>query len=1735
MKREEAEGQNLPDPDPSRPSSWLGTPPWMLLPPTASGIHSPLRTRPALLPLGKLAWEDFERLCLRLLELEAKPIHAAPYGERGQAQAGIDIYARGTSPPGTMPPARQYVCLQARRVRRVSEASLDKAVDRFLMGEWAPVSRVFIYATSASTKSTSLVPKIESLTAQLTEQSVEFMVWNRDEISNRLRGHPELVDDFFGREWVREFCGDDVAERLGARLDAQAVAELRRELGLLYQAAFAVADPGFIALDAKSLKPLPLPQRFVTPDLVSTTAQAASSPHGLEDLRPPADRDRDLLAPFREAAARNTAEMGEDSWLVRQPARTVHSLGNTHPTERRPADEWIGTGPLQVVVGEPGAGKSTLLRYLVLDLLSDQPTWQAATERWGQHLPVWLPFHFFTQRVAGRTGEEASVERALQAWLAQRSASRLWPVVQKALIDKRLLLVVDGLDEWVSDDAGRAAFAELRIFADSRSVPVVASTRPFGFSRLALDASWAYARIAPLTVDQQRQLALNFLRAVAGAEDNSSAGSIASALDDFISQVHGASDIRALSGTPLFLLLLLGLHLSSFTKLPTGRFQAYDRAIQLLIADHPAQRRTAAAVTESGKRLSDHEMRRVLARVAFASQERGDISVLAESRLRRDFIDALQDADDLAMTPADAAETAGRLLTIAEGELGILVREGPREVGFLHRVFQEQLAAEYIASRLSPSETRELFARRVGDPQWREVLLATMWSIRRPQELRELAGLIERNISETPAGLHVREALAEVLFEPYGLPANDIQQKAPHIVEVIETHSYGPHRVRLLDTLLKGLGGAATDAIVEECLRRWAVLVEEPTPELVDAIAEVSVVTGGPSPICKLLVRALRYPNASIAYSAAVAIARRCSSDGPGREDERDILRDELLRVLSEMPSGLAGATALTALALEWRDDLKVAELLRDARGHGDSQVRLVAISHAVGALRSVLSNASPAPTHDLEPLSSDERDWLVGHLQDRTYNDVHWGLLVASVSQAVSDEPQLLGDMVASLNSTGWEASNRFDNSDLLWSVLLSILPDDPRVVDLVCSQLSSDEHAPLILRMTMGDHLLLGRAYPPDSPSNARVAGAIEERLQEFPRTSFPRELVGLTAVDRGPRMKGLLLDGVEAGAWPHWAAAALVTYFEDDPQASAALRSALFGDPVRASMVANAAPGVLGPTEVIPCLLAILRSLSESGHPRAGRYDIVALALIQACQEQGLAPGPELDSIAAEALPLMPATPDDFQGDPRHRLAATLYPSSAAEALLCEIGEAKDRHLAPRIRALRNDPERLAPLLKDVSSTLCSVPPYLRGRICEALADGAGTPELTMELTRRWSDEVSEPNATIASLAYHRALVRARAKGDIDESQWKQALRYLEEQASLRGMDHDASVRGAWAGACVLGEWTVLKGPRGSRVEVSGIVHGPDRPLLLQLASHWEDLRAEFGDELLERLSGHWRDRREEVWSALALVADQSSPLQLELEDALASDAALLNLDGVLAWFVTRSGSQGDAVADALVSRLHSGDNRESLASILIENPEGIGLDRSELMGRLEGALSPRLYSGDPALQALASLCPQHALVLDAWTELRDSNRFHSLGEVRSYYAVAYAAADTGKVLDMLDRHLSRLEQTDSSFRTDAFARYVTSRLRRDPNAADLVREEVLKVATPDPRAATLISLLADAVGLNERLLREVERRIVAQGDVDLAPVARDYAVAGAPSVPVRTIFMRAVDGAADIDPP
>ena len=1205
----------------------------------------------------------------------------------------------------------------------------------------------------------------------------------------------------------------------------------------------------------------------------------------------------------------------------------------------------------------------------------------------------------------------------------------------------------------------------------------------------------------------------------------------------FLSQIRASPDLGAVSRYPLFLVLLVGLHLSSNDTLPAGRFEVYERAVRLLVADHRAQRRTAAAVTVSPQGLTDYQLRSVLARIAFESQTRGDIGALSETALRKDFLEALCDPDVLAMDAAQAATAADQLVAVAEGELGILVRKGPSELGFLHRMLQDQLAAEHIADQCTFDEALEVFANRIGDPQWSHVLLAAMSRFRRPTELRQLLQVILERVDDTPAGLRAREFVAELIFGPYNLPVTDIQQLAPAIIEAIETHPYGPHRARLLDSALNGLGGATTGDIVGKCLERWTLLTQEPSRELVRAVAQIPPAEGISQTICKLLLRALRYPNTDVAYAAGRAIAGRCSNDGIGSDIERSRLRDGLLQTLSDFPSGLAAAAALIPLALEWRDDPRVITIMNEARSHADESVRIVALSDTLGVLHPMFSATPTTSTRIVQPLSDDERGWLLEHLRSFTDPDINFGLLVASLSEVAQSQDSIRDHLIEGLPG-GSEYHHEWRNVELSWRVALDAFADNSRVVDLLCNDLRSEEFSHLLLYS--GYNLrLLGSRFSPESPQNARVATAIEDRIDSG-ETILNYCLYELAAVDRGPNMKKALLAELSESPFPHWAATALAEYFSEDSDAHTALHAALMGDPVRASKIANIATKVLAPREAVERLLAILRDLKESAASGSARHDILTAALVEAIREQELELGPELESIAEEALALMPTADESPRGDLRYDLADGLYPSEASRRMLETLRDVHGRPLVPYLRVHRDDPQQISSVLAEAATILDSLPAHLRSRVCQSLSDRAMAPELILRLTGRWADEVSEPNKSIASLAHHRSLLQAREEGHVTDDEWNSALTHLGEQSSCYGPDHQARRRGAWVGICVCGDWTTVK----DRVETLGEAHpvgvsvadllsGPDGVLLQQLASRWEDLRSEFGGTLLPRLSGiRSQQPNDDLWDSLALVAHRNAILQQELDNAIATNPELLKSNGVLLWFATRGGATAETLADTLVAQLQiEREYGKNIAGALLSEPERIGLSRQELQGRLEDAVDN--HSNNAALETLAVLFPEHPLVHDAfqeYSEILSDGRSHREIPLQTYLAVVSAAASTSEFLDRLEPYFERLETTLRWHDDDGLSRHISHRLLRDDAAAAAVRNVVMDMETPGPRAALLVSLLAHAVGIDTELLNAVARRLDSQHDIALASVVRDPTVSA--TLPVRTILTRVADVAWDV---
>src|SRR4051812_19995137 len=98
--------------------------------PPDSDVEPPVDTAEQELPFKKLRWQDFEKLCVRLIRLEGTPEHAQRFGTEGQAQSGIDIYSR-------LPDGR-YVVYQCKKYETLWPSDIKNAVEKFLEQDEQP-------------------------------------------------------------------------------------------------------------------------------------------------------------------------------------------------------------------------------------------------------------------------------------------------------------------------------------------------------------------------------------------------------------------------------------------------------------------------------------------------------------------------------------------------------------------------------------------------------------------------------------------------------------------------------------------------------------------------------------------------------------------------------------------------------------------------------------------------------------------------------------------------------------------------------------------------------------------------------------------------------------------------------------------------------------------------------------------------------------------------------------------------------------------------------------------------------------------------------------------------------------------------------------------------------------------------------------------------------------------------------------------------------------------------------------------------------------------------------------------------------------------------------------------------------------------------------------------------------------------------------------------------------------
>ncbi|MET7944169.1 NACHT domain-containing protein [Streptomyces sp. NPDC005302] len=1612
----------------------------------------PIDTRAQVLPVGDLEWPDAERLFLRLLHTVRPVQYAKLFGVPGQAQGGIDAYARlpldlahGESG------GRDYITLQSRRIRTLTAAKIEKAVDDLLAGEWADKTTRFHFATSFDLQDTKLDTALRDQTDRLAELKITFVPWGVQEVSSLLKDQPRIVDDFFGRPWVERFCGADAAQGLAHNLPQQDSRQLRAELRELYHAVFSAQGGAHPVDDAES------DGTFVVLDV--DPGRQRPDRFDAEQPEPAADDQRPAQDPG-DAHTHIASRLGGSRQSFRSAHQLVGRSNQAGPATGAlmSADEWLAGGKYRLLIGRPGAGKSSLLRFIGADLLSAQPQSVTLQREHGMDLPVWLPFGFLCRHLQAST--ENSLVSASEAWLRSQSAAHLWPLVERALQDDRLLLLIDGIDEWSDVSAAERALGTLEAFLGRTAASAILSTRPYAVDRLNWRRPWAQAEITPLTDQQRRTIASAVLRPGAPPLDAAASPLMWSGgIETFLAQLETIPELAELSRSPLFLTLLAATWQGE--PLPRQRFKIYARLVELLVEKHPQMRQRASHA--HGAVLTGAEAITLFAAVAYRLRVKDPAGTVTKAEMRTLVVESMTDDQVLGYPQPEARRVADAVLAMAEDEFGLIVSHGAGSYGFLHRVVLDHLAGQYLATR--PAEEQKTAVQRtVQDPAWRDVLLALLTAQISSHTTQPLLAAALDTGTQRWADIDGYELLAEALAAGARLSPRAQSVYINELVERVETHPSLRHRANLITALTGMLASHATRTSLLPVMKRW---LTAPRPDPSPTMWTLRDLDIDDDRAAEYLLWGMRHPDEHVKINAAAAIARRFGG--------QPHMLKQLIMFTETGPSSATQAAALLALGQGWPDTPETAQLVDWARRQPSKPLRLVALQ----ALQRT------TPSGDVTLYRQEERDWLLSLLHREDFRSGPWPT-ADLVNIAATADTQAADFALKTLTTNGRNGGDR----SLAWMLACHTFADDNRFKTWVAEQLSAPEDNALILYDTS--------MIPQQWRDDPDFAQALRPYTDNELGGVMPYRGAALVTALPPAEAQALLLRNLD-GHRPYAAARTLIGQYGDHEHVRTALTRRLRGDFDQAAPMAGVAVDVLGPQEGFAVLVSLLRQ-PTTDH-RSEKHVVVAEALAEAwktlertasehhaeaeaAREVLAAYDPaELAALctAVSPHPLMwhvPAVISAWPDQPAvqdfaDRLIHDTRPivSGIADTIPVAILRAySNRTDVPSRRIL----DKTLTLLKHIG-------PELREVLAFELAHSAISVAELVDVMTEWKNEPDAAIRRTAVIGLTQVIKRhQQAHNDLAGSAaWTAQMQWLRgeirDELCAYGPELEERRQLAWISMLMLGDLTLMDGitetigrPDPPSVTLD-VLYGRDVDQILVdlVAENWEQLRSYFGDQVFERLSGRTGDRtvskqRRHVMSALATVASRYPAIAELLRDEADNDAALRQDERFLSW--AKEENRGDeGVLRAVVAKLDRTHHREShgLDSLLDRDSWNVS---DELFKAIltEDTISARpgfAQEGD-GLATYTQLFPSDPLAAAAFHDL--ATWFTTGREPReprergSILAIAFGAAPPRDLPALAIRAHTRFRLDAFDWILPMFTKPLMRRLRTDPDAIEAFRD-------------------------------------------------------------------------------
>jgi hypothetical protein len=396
--------------------------------------------------------------------------------------------------------------------------------------------------------------------------------------------------------------------------------------------------------------------------------------------------------------------------------------------------------------GDAGSGKSTLLRWLSVN--SARRSLDGELRQFNGHVPILLPLRRFADRDLPAAHEFLN---EIGKHLVGEMPSG-W--VNRVLRSGRAFILIDGVDELPENRREEAKEWLEELLDTYPAVRYIVTSRPAAAEeRWLVHQDFTSVDMLPMSrldienfVKHWHDAARSCLPAETTEED---IDELTKYEDELVRAIRGQRQLRKLASNPLLCALLCTLSRDRRMQLPQGRMELYSAALEMLLVRRDVERRIKHSDAPS---LTLNQKKRILGHFAYW---------LLRNQLTDTTEDQAIDQVALALESMPSVNSSGHdVYKYLMVRSGLLRRPVEGRVDFIHRTFQEYLAAATIVSL---NDIGALVKNAHVD-QWQEVV-AMAFGHARPEECSDILNQLITRGEEEPANTARLHLLAAACLE----------------------------------------------------------------------------------------------------------------------------------------------------------------------------------------------------------------------------------------------------------------------------------------------------------------------------------------------------------------------------------------------------------------------------------------------------------------------------------------------------------------------------------------------------------------------------------------------------------------------------------------------------------------------------------------------------------------------------------------------------------------------------------------------------------------------------------------------------------------------------------------------------------------------------------------------------------------------------------------------------------